>query len=421
MPPAKLADPALAERDPDIARLIKEEAVRETVKLRLIPSENYVSRAVLEATGSILTNKYSEGYAGKRYYEGQQIIDQIEELAVSRLKALFGAEHVNVQPYSGSPANLAAYLAFCNAGDTIMGLGLPSGGHLTHGSHVSITGRYFKAIGYNVGQSDHRIDFAEVRALAKEHRPKLLWCGTTAYPRTLDFVKFREIADEVGAKLCADIAHISGLVVAGVHPSPVGIADVVTSTTHKTLRGPRGGIVMCKAEHAKDIDRAVFPGLQGGPHNHTTAGIAVAAKEAATPEFKQYAQNVVSNAKVLAEGLLGKGFSLVTGGTDNHLILLDLRSKNVTGKIAAKALDRAGIVGNYNSIPFDPRKPFDPSGYRIGTPCITSRGMGKDEMLRLAAWMDQVVTNNGDEKLLDKVAGEVAEMCKSFPAPGITI
>jgi glycine hydroxymethyltransferase len=302
-----------------------------------------------------------------------------------------------------------------------MGLGLPSGGHLTHGSHVSITGRYFKAVGYNVGQSDHRIDFAEVRELAKEHRPKLLWCGTTAYPRTLDFAKFREIADEVGAKLCADIAHISGLVVAGVHPSPLGIADVVTSTTHKTLRGPRGGIVMCKAEHAKDIDRAVFPGLQGGPHNHTTAGIAVAAKEASTPEFKEYAQNVVSNAKVLAEGLLGKGFSLVTGGTDNHLILLDLRSKNVTGKIAAKALDRAGIVGNYNSIPFDPRKPFDPSGFRIGTPSITSRGMGKDEMLRLAAWMDQVVTNTGDEKLLDKVAAEVAEMCKSFPAPGITI
>jgi glycine hydroxymethyltransferase len=421
MAPVKLVDPSLAERDPEIARLIKEEAVRETVKLRLIPSENYASRAVLEATGSILTNKYSEGYAGKRYYEGQQIIDQVEELAVSRLKALFGCEHVNVQPYSGSPANLSVYLAFCNAGDTIMGLGLPSGGHLTHGSHVSITGRYFKAIGYNVRQSDQRIDFDEVRALAKEHRPKILWCGTTAYPRTLDFAKFREIADEVGAKLCADIAHIAGLVAGGAHPSPVGIADVVTSTTHKTLRGPRGGIVMCKAEHAKDIDRAVFPGLQGGPHNHTTAGIAVAAKEASTPEFKQYAQNVVANAKVLAESLLAKGFSLVTGGTDNHLILLDLRSKNVTGKVAAKALDRAGIVGNYNSIPFDPRKPFDPSGYRIGTPSITSRGMGKDEMVRLASWMDQVVTNVGDDKLIEKVAAEVAEMCNAFPAPGISV
>jgi glycine hydroxymethyltransferase len=419
--PSKLVDPSLSERDPEIARLIKEEELRETVKLRLIPSENYASRAVLEATGSILTNKYSEGYAGKRYYEGQQIIDQVEELAVSRLKALFGAEHVNVQPYSGSPANLAVYLAFCNAGDTIMGLGLPSGGHLTHGSHVSITGRYFKAVGYNVGPTDHRIDFAEVRALAKEHKPKLLWAGTTAYPRQLDFAKFREIADEVGAKLCADIAHIAGLVAGGVHPSPIGIADVVTSTTHKTLRGPRGGIVMCKAEHAKDIDRAVFPGLQGGPHNHTTAGIAVAAKEAATPEFKQYAQNVVSNAKVLAEGLLSKGFSLVTGGTDNHLILLDLRSKNITGKVAAKALDRAGIVGNYNAIPFDPRKPFDPSGFRIGTPSITSRGMGKDEMLRLAGWMDQVVSNAADDKLIEKVAAEVSEMCRGFPAPGIPV
>jgi glycine hydroxymethyltransferase len=421
MAPSKLVDPPLAERDPEIARLIKEEEVRETVKLRLIPSENYASRAVLEATGSILTNKYSEGYAGKRYYEGQQIIDQVEELAISRLKALFGAEHVNVQPYSGSPANLAVYLAFCNPGDTIMGLGLPSGGHLTHGSHVSITGRYFKAVGYNVRQSDQRIDFDEVRALAKEHRPKILWAGTTAYPRSLDFPKFREIADEVGAKLCADIAHISGLVAGGAHPSPIGIADVVTSTTHKTLRGPRGGVVMCKAEFAKEIDRAVFPGLQGGPHNHTTAGIAVAAKEASTPEFKQYAHSVVSNAKILAESLLGRGFSLVTGGTDNHLILLDLRSKNVTGKVAAKALDRAGIVGNYNSIPFDPRKPFDPSGFRIGTPSVTSRGMGQDEMVRLANWMDQVVTNVGDDKLIDRVAAEVAEMCKSFPAPGIPI
>src|SRR6187402_366367 len=305
--PASLRDPSLAERDPEIARLIREEEVRETVKLRLIPSENYVSRAVAEATGSILTNKYSEGYAGKRYYEGQQIIDQVEELAVSRLKALFGAEHVNVQPYSGSPANLAAYLAFCQPHDVIMGLGLPSGGHLTHGSAVSITGKYFKSVGYNVSPTDHRIDFAEVRKLALEHKPKLIWAGTTAYPRQLDFAKFREIADEVGAKLCADIAHIAGLVAGGAHPSPIGIADVVTSTTHKTLRGPRGGIIMCKAEHAKAIDRAVFPGLQGGPHNHTTAGIAVAAKEAAEPSFKQYASNIVVNAKSLAEALLSQG------------------------------------------------------------------------------------------------------------------
>jgi glycine hydroxymethyltransferase len=419
--PNDLRDPPLATRDPEIARLIREEEVRETVKLRLIPSENYASRAVLEATGSVLTNKYSEGYAGKRYYEGQQLIDQIEELACSRLKALFGAEHVNVQPYSGSPANLAVYLAFCKPHDPVMGLGLPAGGHLTHGWNVSITGKYFNSVAYGVSPSDHRIDFAEVRRLALEHKPKILWCGTTAYPRLLDFAKFREIADEVGAKLCADISHISGLVVGGAHPSPIGIADVVTSTTHKTLRGPRGGMIFCKSEYAKDIDRAVFPGLQGGPHNHTTAGIAVAAKEASTPEFKQYALNIVANAKVLAEGLLGHGFSLVTGGTDNHLILIDLTSKGISGKLAAKALDRAGIVCNYNSVPFDPRKPFDPSGIRIGTPSITSRGMGPTEMKKLAGWMDQVVSKADDAALIDRVAAEVREMCSGFPPPGIPV
>jgi glycine hydroxymethyltransferase len=414
-------DPALAERDPEIAKLIHDEEARENAKLRLIPSENYVSRAVLEATGSILTNKYSEGYAGKRYYEGQQIIDQVEEIACARLRGLFGVDHVNVQPYSGSPANLAVYLAFCAPNDPVMGLGLPAGGHLTHGWNVSITGKYFKSVGYGVRKSDHLIDFDEVRKLAQEHRPKILWCGTTAYPRVLDFQKFREIADEVGAKLCADISHISGLVVGGVHPSPVGIADVITTTTHKTLRGPRGGVVMCKKEFAKDIDRAVFPGLQGGPHNHTTAAIAVAAKEAATPDFKRYAANVVANAKVLAEALLSKGFSLVTGGTDNHLILIDLTGKNVSGKVAAKALDRAGIVGNYNSVPFDPRKPFDPSGFRIGTPAVTSRGMGPDEMKKLATWMDQIVQSPADEALQDRVAADVAELCKGFPAPGIRL
>jgi len=419
--PASLQDPPLSVRDPEIARLIREEEVRETVKLRLIPSENYVSQAVLEATGSVLTNKYSEGYAGKRYYEGQQIIDQIEELATSRIKALFGAEHVNVQPYSGSPANLAVYLAFCQPHDPIMGLGLPAGGHLTHGWNVSITGKYFKSVPYGVRASDHRIDFDEVRRLALEHRPKILWCGTTAYPRTLEFDKFAEIAREAGSKLCADISHIAGLVVGGVHPSPVAVADVVTSTTHKTLRGPRGGMILCKAEHAKDIDRAVFPGLQGGPHNHTTAGIAVAAREASTPEFKEYARRVVSNAKVLAEALLGRGFSLVTGGTDNHLILIDLTTKQITGKIAAKALDRAGIVCNYNSVPFDTRKPFDPSGIRIGTPSISSRNMGADEMKKLADFMDRVVRAPDDEALLAKVAAEVKELCASFPPPGIAV
>ncbi|HTQ02796.1 MAG TPA: serine hydroxymethyltransferase [Polyangiaceae bacterium] len=412
-------DPSLAERDPEIARLIRDEADLEARTLRLIPSENYASRAVLEASGSVLTNKYSEGYVGKRYYEGQAVIDQVESLAVARLKQLFGAEHVNVQPYSGSPANLAAYLAFCQPHDAIMGLGLPFGGHLTHGWNVSITGRYFKSVPYGLSQKDHRIDLDEVRRLAREHKPKLIWCGTSAYPRTLDFPAFRAIADEVGAKLCADIAHIAGLVAGGAHPSPIGIADVVTTTTHKSLRGPRGAVIMCKQEHAKDIDRAVFPGLQGGPHNHTTAAIAVAAKEAMTPEFKTYATNTVANAKALAEGLLGRGFTLVTGGTDNHLVLIDLTSRGVTGKIAAKALDRAGICTNYNAVPYDTRKPFDPSGVRIGTPAVTSRGMGAAEMNKIAAWIDDVVKAPADDALITKVAREVEELCKSFPAPGL--
>lgn len=419
--PTRLPDLPLSERDPEIARLIRAEERREADKFRLIPSENYASRAVLEATGSVLTNKYSEGYAEKRYYEGQQIIDQVEKLAVDRMKALFGAEHVNVQPYSGSPANLSVYLAFCQPHDPVMGLALPAGGHLTHGWNVSITGKYFRSVGYGVRREDQRIDFDEVARLAREHRPKILWCGTTAYPRILDFAKFREIADEVGALLCADIAHISGLVAGGAHPSPIGIADVVTSTTHKTLRGPRGGVVMCKAEHAKAIDRAVFPGLQGGPHNHTTAGIAVAALEATTPEFKAYAHQVVANARVLAEELLSRDFDLVTGGTDNHLILIDLTRKGTPGKVAAQALDRAGIVCNYNSVPFDPRKPFDPSGIRIGTPAITSRGMGPDEMRKLAQWMDQVVRAPDDEALLARVAAEVKECCDAFPAPGLPV
>ena len=415
---AKKSELSLLERDPAIAGLIEQEKERERTKLRMIPSENYVSKAVLQATGSILTNKYSEGYAGRRYYEGQQVIDPLEELACSRLKEVFGAEHVNVQPYSGSPANLAVYLAFCDPGDPVMGLGLPSGGHLTHGWKVSITGKYFRSVGYGLEPVSERIDFDEVRRLAREHRPKILWCGTTAYPRVVEFERFREIADEVGAILCADIAHISGLVAGGVHPSPIGVADVVTTTTHKTLRGPRGGVIMCREKHAKAIDRAVFPGLQGGPHNHTTAGIAVAALEAQQPEFKKYAADVVSNAKILADGLTERGFRLVTGGTDNHLILVDLTPKGITGKLAAKALDRAGIVANYNSIPLDPRKPFDPSGLRIGTPSLTTRGMGPDEMRRVAAWMDQVV-GDPETGTIERVAAEVRDLCSTFPAPGI--
>ncbi len=412
-------EPMLSAVDPEIARLIREENVREFESMRLIASENYASRAVMEATGSCLTNKYSEGYSKKRYYEGQAVIDQVEDLAILRLKKLFGAEHVNVQPYSGSPANLAVYLAFCNAGDTIMGLGLPAGGHLTHGHAVSITGKYFKSVPYGVRKEDCRIDMDQVRALAKEHKPKLIWCGTTAYPRTIDFAAFRSIADEVGAKLAADIAHISGLVATGVHPSPIGIADVVTSTTHKTFRGPRGGMIFCKAEHASAIDKAVFPGLQGGPHNGTTAGIAVAAKEALEPSFTDYAKAIVANAKLLGEELAARGFNLVTGGTDNHLLLIDLTNKNVSGKVAAQALDKAGIVLNYNSVPFDPRKPFDPSGLRIGTPAITSRGMGAAEMKALAAFVERVVASPGDETLLAKIAAEVKDICSRFPAPGL--
>ena len=420
-----MAEKDLTQVDAEIAKLIAEENQREHETMRLIASENYASRAVQEATGSCLTNKYSEGYAKKRYYEGQQVIDQVEELAIARLKKLFGGPdpelHVNVQPYSGSPANLAVYMAFCSPGDTIMGLGLPAGGHLTHGHTVSITGKFFKSVPYGVRKEDHRIDMDEVRKLAKEHKPKLLWAGTTAYPRTLDFAAFRSIADEVGAIFAADIAHIAGLVCGGAHPSPIGIADVVTSTTHKTFRGPRGGMIFCKKQHAAAIDKAVFPGLQGGPHNHTTAGIAVAAQEALAPSFKDYAKNVVENAKELASALVEKGFAVTTGGTDNHLMLVDLTSKKIPGKPAAQALDRAGIVANYNAVPFDPRKPFDPSGLRIGTPSVTSRGMGKSEMKTLAGWIDRVVSNATDEGLIAKVAGEVRDLCAKFPAPGLRV
>lgn len=412
---------SLAEVDPEIAALVAKEARYEADTVRLIPSENYASRAVLEASGSVFTNKYSEGYARKRYYEGQQQVDQVEELAASRVAAIFGADHANVQPYSGSPANLAVYLAFAKPGETIMGLALPSGGHLTHGWNVSITGMFFKSVGYTVRRDNHLLDMDEIRKLAVENRPKIIWCGATAYPRIIDFAAFRSIADEVGAILAADIAHIAGLVAGGVHPSPIPYADVVTSTTHKTFRGPRGGMIMCKKEHAKAIDKAVFPGLQGGPHNHTTAAIAVAAHEAAQPSFKVYAQKIVENAKALAAELTERGFQLVTGGTDNHLILIDLTSKNVPGKVAAKALDRAGLVANYNTVPFDPRKPFDPSGLRLGTPAITSRGMGVPEMKRIAAWMEEVVRKIDDEATITRIAKEVADMCRDFPAPGIAL
>jgi glycine hydroxymethyltransferase len=407
--------------DPEIAELIAAEEHRQRDKIRLIASENYVSGAVLAATGSVLTNKYSEGYPGKRYYEGQQFIDQVEQLCIDRAKALFGAEHANVQPYSGSPANLAIYLACAKPGDTIMGMGLPAGGHLTHGWNVSATGTWFRAVQYGVRRDDHRIDFDEVRDLARRERPRLIFAGGTAIPRTIDFAAFGEIAREVGAVFAADMAHIAGLVAGGVHPSPVPVADVVSTTTHKTLRGPRGGMLLCTAQHQKAIDRAVFPGLQGGPHNHTTAGIAIALKEAATDAFRRYAHQIVANARALAAGLVARGWALITGGTDNHLILADLTTKHVPGKVAAKALDAAGIELNYNTIPFDPRKPFDPSGIRLGTPSVTSRGMAEPEMFQIATWMDAVVSAPTDAALHARIAGEIRELCARFPAPGLLV
>ena len=412
--------PHLTATDPELAALVEAEAQRQHDKLRLIPSENYVSTAVLEACSTVLNNKYSEGYARKRYYEGQQYIDPIEELAVTRAKALFGVDHANVQPYSGSPANLAVYLAFMNPGDAFLSLELAHGGHLTHGSPVSATGKWFRPVHYRVDRETGRIDMDHVRDLARAERPKMIICGGTAIPRTIDFPAFAEIAREVGALLVADIAHIAGLVVGGAHPSPVGHADVISTTTHKTLRGPRGAMLMTTAEHATAIDKAVFPGLQGGPHNHTTAGIAVALHEAAQPSFTEYAHQIVANAKALAAALLERGYDLVSGGTDNHLILIDLTNKGIEGKPAAKALDRAGIELNFNTVPYDPRKPWNPSGIRLGTPAITTRGLKEEHMPAVAAWIDAAVTAQikGDEAALDRIAAEVAEFLAAFPMPG---
>jgi glycine hydroxymethyltransferase len=409
----------LEHADPEIARLIKDEERYQRETVRLIPSENYVSRAVLEASGSVLTNKYSEGYPGKRYYEGQRYIDQLETLVQERAKALFGVEHANVQPYSGSPANMAVYYALLQPGDTILGMSLPHGGHLTHGWNVNFSARFYRAVQYTVDPETHRIDYDQVRELARAERPKILVAGATAYPRAFDFAALGEIAREVGAYFLADVSHIAGLIVAGVHPDPAPYADAITTTTHKTLRGPRGAMILCRAEHADAIDRAVFPALQGGPHNHTTAAIGVALREAATEEFRAYAAQIVRNAKALAAELLERGFRLISGGTDNHLILVDLTGKGVFGKKAAEALDRAGIVCNKNAIPNDPRRPFNPSGIRLGTPAVTSRGMKEAEMRQIAAWMDDVIAAPDDEAVAARVRGEVAELCSAFPAPGL--
>jgi glycine hydroxymethyltransferase len=406
-------------KDKEIQELIDLEKKRQFEGIELIASENYVSESILECMGSILTNKYSEGYPGKRYYCGNEYIDQIENIAIERAKELFGAEHVNVQPYSGSPANQAVHFALLNPGDNTMGMSLDAGGHLTHGYKISFSGKYYNSVSYGVDENGY-IDYDEVLKLAKEHKPKLIWAGFSAYSRIVDWKKFRGIADEVGAYLAADIAHVAGLVATGLYPSPVGIADVVTTTTHKTLRGPRGAIIMCKEELAEKIDKAVFPGLQGGPHNHITAGIAVALGEASTPEFKEYTKQIILNAKALSSALIDLGYTIVSGGTDNHLFLVDVvKSVGFSGKEASDILEKANITLNKNAVPNDTRKPWDPSGIRIGTPAITTRGMKENDMKVVAQLIDKALKSPEDN--LNNIRLEVKEFTKDFPIPGITI
>jgi glycine hydroxymethyltransferase len=408
---------ALEQYDPQIYELIRQEEARQSGSIRLIPSENYVSRAVMMATSSCLTNKYAEGYPGRRYYEGQQVTDLIEKLAQDRAKKIFKADHANVQPYSGSVANLAAYAALIEPHDTIMGMSLVHGGHLTHGWKVSLTSKFFNSVSYEINIETGRLDYDKIRELAKKHHPKVIISGATAYPRTIDFEIFGQIAKEVGAYHISDIAHIAGLVVAGIHKSPVPYADIVSTTTHKTLRGPRGGMLLCRAELADKVDRAVFPGLQGGPHMHTLTAIAVALAEADTPEFVAYARQIVKNAKALSEKLLECGFNLVSGGTDNHLMLIDLRNKGIPGKKLAKALDRARIVTNYNTIPGDTAPPFNPSGLRLGTPAITTRGFKEPEAQQIAAFIHRVAENIDKESVIEEVGKEVLLLCSQFPVP----
>jgi len=408
---------ALEQYDPQIYELLRQEAARQSGSIRLIASENYVSKAVMIASGSCLTNKYAEGYPGKRYYEGQQVTDLIEIIAQERAKKLFKADHANVQPYSGSIANMAAYLALVKPGDTIMGLSLPHGGHLTHGWKVSLTGKIFNSVQYEVDPKTGMFDYDQIADLAKKHKPKIIISGATAYPRAIDFKAFSEIAQSVGAYMVSDIAHIAGLVAAGIHQSPVPYADVVSTTTHKTLRGPRGGMLLCKTEHAKNVDKAVFPGLQGGPHMHSMSAIAVAMAEADTPEFVQYAKQIVKNSRAMAEKLLEYGFELVSGGTDNHLILMDLRNKNIPGKKLAKALDRAKIVTNCNSIPNDPASPFNPSGLRIGTAAVTTRGMKEEQAKQITEFINQVADNVDNDAAIEKIGKEVLLLCSQFPVP----
>lgn len=400
--------------DPEVYEAIQKERDREHEKIVLIASENYVSEAVLEAQGSIFTNKYAEGYPLKRYYGGCEYADIVENLAVERAKAIFGAEHVNVQPHSGSQANMAVYFAVLKPGDTLLGMKLNHGGHLSHGASVNFSGTIYRNISYGVNKNGY-IDSEEVRQLALEHKPKMIVVGASAYSRIIDFQAFSEIARETGAYLLADIAHIAGLVAAGVHPSPVPYADFVTTTNHKTLRGPRGGMIMCRAEHAKAVDKTIFPGIQGGPLVHVIAAKAVALKEAMTEEFRSYQERVVENAKTLAAELIARGFSIISGGTDNHLMLIDLTSKNVTGKDAEIALDKAGITVNKNAIPYDTRPPAVTSGIRLGTPCITTRGMGKTEMVEIAEIISSVINNSKAPEAIAKIAAKVKHLCDRFP------
>ncbi|BCR04761.1 serine hydroxymethyltransferase [Desulfuromonas versatilis] len=401
--------------DPEIAATIVRETERQEYNLEFIASENFVSENVLEAQGSVLTNKYAEGYPGKRYYGGCEFVDVAEQLAIDRACQLFGAEHANVQPHSGSQANMAVYFATCQPGDTVLGMNLAHGGHLTHGSPVNFSGKLYNIVPYGVKKETGTIDYEEVERLAVENKPKLIVVGASAYPREIDFPAFRRIADKVGAMVMVDMAHIAGLVAAGVHPNPVPYAEFVTTTTHKTLRGPRGGMILCREEFAKKLNSNIFPGIQGGPLMHVIAAKAVAFKEALAPEFKQYARQVVDNAQALAAGLMKRGFNLVSGGTDNHLMLVDLSGTEITGKVAEETLEMAGITVNKNAVPFDTRSPFVTSGFRIGTPATTTRGLKEAEMEKVAEWIGRALKNIGNEAELESIREEIKELCQAFP------
>lgn len=407
----------LEQEDPDVWAAVAGEFQRQADGLEMIASENYTSPAVMQAVGSVLTNKYAEGYPGRRYYGGCEYVDVVEDLARDRAKALFGAEHANVQPHSGSQANLAVYVTAIKPGDTVLGLDLAHGGHLTHGMKLNISGQLYNFINYGVTRDTHRIDFDQLAALAREHKPKMIVAGASAYPREIPHDRFAEIARDCGAMLFVDMAHYAGLVAAGLHNNPVPVADFVTTTTHKTLRGPRAGLTMCREQYAKDLDRSVFPGIQGGPLMHVIAGKAVCFGEALRPEFKEYARRIIENAKALSERLLSGGLKLVSGGTENHLMLVDVTAFGLTGKIAEAALGRSNITVNKNMIPYDERKPLDPSGIRIGTPALTTRGMGQEEMRRIGDWILQSLRAPDDEAVAARIRGEVSTLCQAFPVP----